>query len=365
MESGMPETVPLRSIHHVELVVGNAKQAAYFYRKAFGFSQIAYLGPETGHRDRASYALQQGEIRLVLTTPLTPEHPLSDHHKLHGDGVRDIAFLVDDVEATHAEVLRRGAASAVDPHEIGDEGGTARHAAVATYGDTIHSFYSLADYDGPFIPGFRPDEKREPDVGLKCIDHIVGNVEDRKMDSWVDWYINTFGFDRFVSFDDKDISTEFTALRSTVVASEDRRIKFPINEPADGRKKSQIQEYVEFYRGAGAQHLALHSADIVETIAKMRERGLDFLNVPDTYYETIWDRVGEIDEDREDIRRNRILVDRDDEGYLLQLFTQPVEDRPTLFFEIIERHGAQSFGKGNFKALFEAIERAQAERGNL
>jgi 4-hydroxyphenylpyruvate dioxygenase len=268
----MPETVPLRSIHHVELVVGNAKQAAYFYRKAFGFSQIAYLGPETGHRDRASYALQQGEIRLVLTTPLTPEHPLSDHHKLHGDGVRDIAFLVDDVEATHAEVLRRGAASAVDPHEIGDEGGTARHAAVATYGDTIHSFYSLADYDGPFIPGFRPDEKREPDVGLKCIDHIVGNVEDRKMDSWVDWYINTFGFDRFVSFDDKDICTDFTALRSKVMASGDRAIKFPINEPADGKQEEPDPGVHRLQRDRGRPAPRPAHRDILETIAKLREQ---------------------------------------------------------------------------------------------
>jgi 4-hydroxyphenylpyruvate dioxygenase len=361
----MSEPVPLRSIHHVEFVVGNAKQAAYFYRKAFGFSQVAYLGPETGHRDRASYALRQNDIRLVLTTPLAPEHPLSEHLKLHGDGVRDIAFQVDDADAVYHEVLKRGALPAVEPRSLEDSGGHVRHAAVRTYGDTIHSFYSLAEYDGPFLPGFRPEERREPGVGLMCIDHIVGNVEDHRMDTWVDWYVNTFGFHQFVSFDDKDISTEFTALRSKVVASPSRRIKFPINEPAEGLKKSQIQEYVEFYRGAGAQHLALHTGDIVESVAKLRERGLDFLHVPDTYYETIWDRVGAIDERHEDVQAQNILVDRDDTGYLLQLFTQPVEDRPTLFFEVIQRHGAQSFGKGNFKALFEAIEREQAKRGNL
>ena len=361
----MSQSIPLQKIHHVEFVVGNAKQAAYYYRKAFGFSQIAYLGPETGFTDRASYALEQGRIRLVMTTPLQPDHPYSDHIKQHGDGVRDIAFQVEDVDATFAEVVKRGAKPAIEPRTLKDAGGEVRHAAVHTYGDTLHSFYSTASYDGPFLPGFRPDRKTESGVGLEIIDHIVGNVEDRKMNEWVDWYDKTLGFEPFVSFDDKDISTEFTSLRSTVVASENRKIKFPINEPADGRKKSQIQEYVEVYHGAGVQHLALYTADIVQTIAQLRERGVEFLHVPDTYYEDVWDRVGEIKEDREAIKQANILVDRDEDGYLLQLFTQPVEDRPTLFFEIIQRRGAQSFGKGNFKALFESIERAQGERGNL
>jgi 4-hydroxyphenylpyruvate dioxygenase len=361
----MPQPIPLKSIHHVEIIVGNAKQAAYYYRKAFGFSQIAYLGPETGHRDRASYALEQGRIRLVLTTPLDPENPMSEHIRRHGDGVRDIAFLVEDTDAVYEDVVKRGAKPAIEPRTLKDAGGKVRHAAIHTYGDTLHSFYSVEGYDGPFLPGFRPDSKPESGVGLEFIDHVVGNVEDREMDTWVDWYTNTLGFERFVSFDDKDISTEFTALRSTVVTSTSRKIKFPINEPADGRKKSQIQEYIEFYHGAGVQHLALYTADIVTTTRKLRERGLEFLRVPDTYYETVWDRVGEIKEDRDAIKQANILVDRDDDGYLLQLFTQPVEDRPTLFFEIIQRRGGQSFGKGNFKALFESIERAQAERGNL
>jgi len=329
----MSESLPIQSIHHVELVVGNAKQAAYYYRKAFGFSQIAYKGPETGHPDRASYALEQGRIRLVLTTAMQPEHPFSEHLKQHGDGVRDIAFEVEDVDAVFAEATKRGAKPAVQPRTLKDAGGEVRHAAVHTYGDTLHSFYSTASYDGPFLPGYRPDPKPESGVGLELIDHIVGNVEDRKMDEWVDWYGKVFGFERFVSFDDKEISTEFTSLRSTVVASPNRKIKFPIHEPA--------------------------------TIRQLRERGIEFLHVPDTYYADVWDRVGEIKEDRDAIKKANILVDRDDDGYLLQLFTEPVEDRPTLFFEIIQRRGAQSFGKGNFKALFESIERAQAARGNL
>ena len=349
----------------MEFVVGNARQAAYYYRKAFGFSQIAYRGPETGCPDRASYALQQGRIRLVMTTALQPDHRFSEHLRRHGDGVRDLAFRVEDVDATFAEVVARGAAPVVEPRWIEDREGRARHAAIATYGDTVHSLYSLEGYSGPFLPGFREDRKEEEGVGLELIDHCVGNVEDGQMSTWVDWYGRVLDLEPFVSFDDQDISTEFTALRSTVVASHNRKIKFPINEPAEGKKKSQIQEYVEFYHGAGVQHLALFTSDIVDTIGKMRARGVEFLDVPDSYYEDVWDRVGDIKEDRGAIRAGKILVDRDDEGYLLQLFTQPVEDRPTLFFEVIQRRGAQSFGKGNFKALFEAIERAQAERGNL
>ena len=361
----MADFLPLKRIHHVELIVGNAKQAAYFYRKAFGFSQIAYRGPETGHRDHASYALAQGLVRIVLTTPITPEHPDAEWIKLHGDGVRDIAFEVDDADAVHETVTSRGAESVLAPTTVEDAGGATRHAAVRTYGDTLHSLISTREYDGPFLPGFEPSVKRDEDVGVKCIDHIVGNVEDHQMDTWAAWYIEKLGWHQFVSFDDKDISTDFTALRSKVMASDTRRIKFPINEPADGKKKSQIQEYIEFNRGAGVQHLALHTDDIVRTVSLMRERGVEFLRVPDEYYDTVWDRVGDIDENRDDIKRCNILVDRDDTGYLLQLFTQPVEDRPTLFFEIIERHGAQSFGKGNFQALFESIEAAQAKRGNL
>lgn len=361
----MSQPIPLKGIDHVEFVVGNARQAAYYYRKAFGFSQIAYRGPETGYPDRASYALAQGRIRLVLTTPLRPEHPFSDHLRAHGDGVKDLAFAVADVDEVYEAVLARGAESAIEPHTVEDAHGSARHAAIKTYGDTIHSLWCADNYDGPFLPGFREARKKESGVGLEIIDHCVGNVEDRKMDQWVGWYGDVLGFEPFVSFDDSDISTEFTALRSTVVATPNRKIKFPINEPADGLKKSQIQEYVDFYGGAGVQHLALYTTDIVKTIREMRARGVEFLDVPDTYYEDVWERVGEIREERDAIKKAKILVDRDDEGYLLQLFTQPVEDRPTLFFEIIQRHGAQSFGKGNFKALFEAIERAQGERGNL
>jgi len=361
----MSQPVPLKAIHHVEFLVGNAKQAAYFYRKAFGFSQIAYRGPETGYRDHASYALQQGSVRFVLTTPLSPDHPDSEWLKQHGDGVRDIAFHVDDADSVFETVTARGAASVIAPKTFEDRGGATRQAAIQTYGDTIHSFISTNDYDGPFLPGFDPVDGDEPDVDIKCIDHIVGNVEDHKMDTWAAWYVEKLGWHQFVSFDDKDISTEYTALRSKVMASETRHIKFPINEPADGLKKSQIQEYIEFNRGAGVQHVALHTPDILRTVSVLRERGVEFLRIPDEYYDTLWDRVGDVDEDRDEIKRLNILVDRDDTGYLLQIFTQPVEDRPTLFFEIIQRHGAQSFGKGNFKALFESIELAQEKRGNL
>jgi 4-hydroxyphenylpyruvate dioxygenase len=361
----MTDPVPLKGVHHVELVVGNAKQAAYYYRKAFGFRQIAYSGPETGHPDRACYVLEQGKIRFLVTTPLKPDHEYSEHIKAHGDGVLDVAYRVKDVDESYNMAMERGAVSAIEPHDLEDGNGHARRAAIRTYGDTIHSFIATGDYDGPFLPGFDRVETDEESAGLWRVDHIVGNVEDHKMNEWVDWYRNVLGFEKFLSFDDKDISTEFTALRSTVMSAPHAAIKMPINEPADGLRKSQIEEYIEFYGGPGVQHVALITDDIVRTVANLRQRGVEFLFVPDSYYETVWDRVGEIQEDREEIRKHGILVDCDEEGYLLQLFTKPVQDRPTLFYEIIQRHGAQGFGKGNFKALFESIEREQEKRGNL
>ncbi len=361
----MSTSIPIKRIHHLELIVGNARQAAYYYRNAMGFDQIAYLGPETGCRDRASYALRQGDIDLVLTSPLHHEDRMNVFLTLHSDSVKDIAFEVEDSDAVYQEVIERGAESAVEPHDLSDDHGTVRKAAVQTYGDTIHTFVSTKNYDGPFLPGFAEDEKKGPNAGLLRIDHVVGNVEDRQMDRWADWYIKVFGFHQFVSYDDKDISTEFSALRSKVVASPDKVILLPINEPAPARRKSQIQEYIDFHVLPGVQHVALSTNDIIKSVAHLRKLGLEFLDVPEAYYETIWDRVGEIEEDREKIREHHILVDRDEKGYLLQIFTRPVEDRPTLFYEVIQRKGSESFGKGNFKALFEAIEREQARRGNL
>jgi 4-hydroxyphenylpyruvate dioxygenase len=361
----MNEPIPVKAVHHVELWVGNAKQAEYYYRKAFGFSRIAYSGPETGRREAASYALAQGKIRLVLTTPLGPDGEMADHLTRHGDGVRDIAFLVEDADAAFAEAVHRGATPAAEPRTVEDDRGRLRRAAIRTWGDTVHSFISGRGYEGPFLPGFTESRIEEPDAGLLRVDHIVGNVEDGKMDEWAGFYERVLGWHQFLSFDDKDISTEFSALRSKVMSSPQGSIKFPINEPAPGKMKSQIQEYLDFYRGAGAQHVALLTTDILASVSRLAANGVEFLEVPDTYYETIQDRIGEIAEDPERIRKLGILVDRDDQGYLLQLFTKPVEDRPTLFFEIIQRAGAQGFGKGNFKALFEAIEREQARRGNL
>jgi 4-hydroxyphenylpyruvate dioxygenase len=361
----MSEPLPLKSIHHVELLVGNAKQAAFYYRKAFGFSEVAYAGPETGVRNQASYVLQQGRISLVLSTPLTPEDPMSEHHRIHGDGVLDIAFLVDDVDATFAEAVKRGGQVAKEPYDVEDESGRIRRAKLRAYGDTLHSLIALNDYRGVFLPGYKLRRIPEPSAGLLAVDHVVGNVEDGKMDHWVDYYNRIFGFNQFLSFDDKDISTDFSALRSKVMASPTAAVKFPINEPALGRRKSQIQEYIEFNRGPGVQHVALSTKDIIHTVAVLRAAGVEFLRVPDKYYETVWDRVGDIREDKETIEDLGILIDRDEKGYLLQLFTRPVEDRPTLFYEIIQRRGSDSFGKGNFRSLFEAIEQEQAARGNL
>ncbi len=355
----------LKSIHHVEFWVGNAKQAAYFYRQAFGFSQVAYAGLETGQRDVASYLVQQGKARLVLSTPLGPDGPIADHIRRHGDGVRDIAFHVEDADAAFGEAVARGATPILAPYDRRDAHGTTRHAAIATYGDTIHSFISLRDYSGPFLPGFVETRVPGPDAGLLRIDHMVGNVELGKMNDWAEWYSRVLGFSRYISFDDKDISTDYSALMSIVMSDDSHAIKFPINEPATGRRKSQIEEYLDYYRGPGVQHLALLTNDIIATVTRLRAGGVEFLSVPDSYYDTLEGRVGRIDEALDTIRSLRILVDRDEEGYLLQLFTKPVEDRPTLFFEIIQRKGSRGFGKGNFKALFEAIEREQALRGNL
>jgi 4-hydroxyphenylpyruvate dioxygenase len=355
----------LRQIHHVEFLVGNARQAAFFYRNAFGFSQMAYAGLETGRRDRTSYALEQGKARFVLTTPLQSDTEEAEHVRRHGDGVRDIAFQVDDADRAFEEAVRRGATPAVEPHDVSDAHGTVRRAAIHTYGDTLHSFISLDDYRGPFLPGFELRRVEGPDAGILRIDHIVGNVELGRMDEWADWYSRVLGFKRYISFDDKDISTEYSALMSIVMSDDSYAIKFPINEPAAGKRKSQIDEYLQYYGGPGVQHIALQTTDIERTVTVLRDRGVDFLRVPEAYYEQLPSRVGTIDEAAETLKALGILVDRDEEGYLLQLFTHPVEDRPTLFFEIIQRKGSRGFGKGNFKALFEAIEREQALRGNL
>jgi len=359
------DEIPLKGIHHVEFWVGNAKQADFYYRKAFGFSRIAYAGPETGVRDRASYVLAQGKVRLVFTTPLFPEGEIADHIRQHGDGVHDIAFEVEDAAGAYETAVSRGAASLCEPAESSDTAGTVKQAAVHTYGDTVHSLVERNGYDGVFLPGFEVDSLPGTDVGLLKIDHIVGNVELSKMDTWADYYENVFGWKRFKHFDENDISTEFTALQSVVMSNADGSIKFPINEPAPGKRKSQIEEYLDFYTGPGVQHIAMLTGDILASVRQLRDNGVDFLFVPDTYYDDLADRVGEIREPMAPIKDLGILVDRDDDGYLLQLFTKPLEDRPTLFIEIIQRRGSQSFGKGNFKALFESIEREQERRGNL
>lgn len=362
----MPENpLKIRQVHHIELYVGNAKQADYYYRNAFGFDRIAYTGLETGNREQCSYALQQGTFRLLLTTPYSPLDKAGPHILKHGDGVRDIALEVEDADFAFEEAIARGAEPAVAPYSIKSPRGEARRAAVKVYGDTIHSFFSKRDYDGPFMPDFIESRAPGRNAGLLRLDHYVANVEFGKMTYWEDWYKRVFGLERYLTFDDKDISTEFTALNSVVMANHSRSIKFPINEPAPGKRKSQIEEYNDFYQSPGVQHIALLTTDIISTIRQLRGNGVEFLEVPPAYYEMLTERVGNIDEDLDALRELRILVDRDEDGYLLQLFTKPVEDRPTLFFEIIERKGAQGFGKGNFRALFEAIEREQAQRGNL
>ena len=359
------DPVPLKGIHHIELWVGNAKQAAYYYRKAFGFSQIAYSGLETGNRDSTSYVLEQGSVKLMLTTPLHSGNGVGEHVKKHGDGVYDIAFHVDDVDSCFEEALKRGARFAMTPHDLTDSNGTVRKAAIHTYGNTIHSFISTNTYRGHFLPNFEPRIYTEDPIGLRFIDHVVGNVDVGQMDKWANFYSKVLGFTNIIHFTDKDISTKYSAIMSKVMESGNGRIKFPINEPAKGLKKSQIEEFIEFYEGPGAQHIALLTDDIIYTISRFKDMGVEFLHVPDTYYEDLESRVGPIKEDMAKIKELGILVDRDDEGYLLQLFTKPVQDRPTLFYEIIQRRGSRGFGQGNFQALFESIEREQALRGNL
>jgi len=355
----------LKRIHHVELWVGNAKQAAFYYRKAFGFSQLAYSGLETGNREFASYVLAQNKVRFVLSTPFDPDHPASQHIRRHGDGVRDIALLVEDADFAFAEAVRRGAEPVFEPRDESDSYGTIRRAAIKTYGDTIHSFISYKDYSGSFLPGFATAEVPGEAVGIAVVDHMVGNVELGAMTTWCEFYSRVMGFSRYITFDDKDINTEYSALMSIVMSDDNKVVKFPINEPAAGKKKSQIQEYLESYYGPGVQHLALLCGDEIETVSKLRDNGVEFLRVPDSYYDELPARVGAIDEPLDKIKELGILVDRDEEGYLLQIFTKPVQDRPTVFFEIIQRKGARGFGKGNFRALFESIEREQARRGNL
>jgi 4-hydroxyphenylpyruvate dioxygenase len=367
-----PETqtdfLPLQGTDYVEFYVGNAKQAAHFYITAFGFQPLAYSGPETGVRERASYAVRQNKLTFVLTTPLRPNNEMADHIYKHGDGVKALALRVDDATSAWEETTKRGARSYMNPTRMEDAGGELVMSGIHTYGDTVHLFIERKNYNGAFMPGYRawnnPYFKTES-TGLLYVDHCVGNVGWNQMNPWVKFYEDVMGFKNILSFDDKDISTEYSALMSKVMSSGNGYVKFPINEPAEGKKKSQVEEYLDFYQGEGVQHVAMATSDIVTTIRDLRSRGVEFLKVPTTYYDDLLDRVGHIDEDLEPLKELGILVDRDDEGYLLQLFTKPVEDRPTLFFEIIQRKGAKSFGKGNFKALFEAIEREQGERGNL
>lgn len=363
----LTDFLPLLGTDHIEMYVGNAKQSAYYYQAALGFELIAYAGPETGCRDRASYVLQQDKIRLVLTTSLVSDSPISEHVRVHGDGVKVLALWVDDSRAAFEATVSRGAKPHTPPQVHKDAFGEVVTASIHTYGDTIHTFVERKNYSGLFMPGFSAPSWRIPhgSVGLRYVDHCVGNVGWGEMNQWVQFYEDVMGFKLLITFDDQDISTEYTALMSKVVSNGNGFVKFPINEPARGKKKSQIEEYVEFYQGAGVQHIAVATDDILHTVGELRRRGVEFLQVPDTYYDDLLDRVGHIDEDLPDLRSLNILVDRDEEGYLLQIFTKPVQDRPTLFFEIIQRKGARSFGKGNFKALFEAIEREQGRRGNL
>jgi 4-hydroxyphenylpyruvate dioxygenase len=359
--------LPLNGTDYVEFYVGNARQAAYYYRTAFGMKLIAYAGPETGVRDHASYVLEQGKVRFVLTTALRSDSEIAAHVHKHGDGVRAIALWVDDAADAWRETTSRGARSVNQPAELSDEHGRVTMASIAAYGDTLHTFVERKDYHGTFLPGYQPmpeDLVARP-VGLQHIDHIVGNVGWHAMNEWVDFYSHVMGFSLYQHFDDNDISTEYSALMSKVMANATGYVKFPINEPAEGRRKSQIEEYLDFYNGPGVQHMALATNDILSTVEKMQQQGVNFLTIPHSYYTQLQDRVGKIDEPLEELEHLGILVDRDNEGYMLQIFTRPVEDRPTVFFEVIQRKGSRSFGKGNFKALFEAIEREQATRGNL
>ena len=359
--------LPLHGTDYVEFYVGNAKQAAHFYKTAFGFQSLAYSGPETGVKDRASYAIRQNKVTFVLTTPMRPNHHVADHHHKHGDGVKVLALTVDDATSAWEETTKRGGKSFMKPTTLRDDDGELVMSGIHTYGEVVHLFIERQNYHGPFMPGFRKWESNynPPQTGLQHVDHCVGNVALGQMNPWVKFYEDVMGFRNILSFDDKDISTEYSALMSKVMSNGNGFVKFPINEPAEGKKKSQVDEYLEFYNGEGVQHVAMATKNIIETVTDLQKRGVEFLHIPSNYYDTLLDRVGHIDEELNALKKLGILVDRDDEGYLLQIFTKPVEDRPTLFFEIIQRKGAKSFGKGNFKALFEAIEREQAARGNL
>ena len=361
--------MPIKGWDHIEFYVGNARQSAIFYQNTFGFVPVAYAGLETGVRDRASYVLQQGKIRFVLTTALAPESPIAQHVLLHGDGVKDVALTVPDAEKAYTEALARGARSAMEPTVLKDDFGQVKRAAIYTYGETVHGFVERDDYAGVFLPGYQPVEataaQKAHGVGLAAIDHVVGNVELGKMNDWVKFYEDVLGFKQMIHFTDEAISTEYSALMSKVMEGGQGKIKFPINEPAVGKKKSQIDEYLEYYRGPGVQHVAMITGDIIETVGHLRDQGVEFIKGVPSYYDELEQRVGKIDEPVEELAKLGILVDRDDDGYLLQIFTRNVQDRPTVFFEVIQRKGARGFGEGNFKALFEAIEREQAMRGNL
>ncbi|MGJ8733091.1 MAG: 4-hydroxyphenylpyruvate dioxygenase [Cellulophaga sp.] len=359
--------LPLLGTDYVELYVGNAKQAAHYYMSAWGFQPLAYAGLETGLKDRVSYVIEQGKIRLVLTSPLNSGGDINKHIDAHGDGVKTVALWVDDATKSYKETTSRGAESYFEPKKEEDKDGEVVFSGIHTYGETVHVFVERSNYNGVFLPGYKAWNPyyKPTDVGLKFIDHMVGNVGWNEMNKWCEFYAKVMGFAQLVSFDDKDISTEYTALMSKVMSNGNGRIKFPINEPAEGRKKSQIEEYIDFYNGAGVQHMALATDNIIETVTALRDRGVEFLTVPSSYYEDVLDRVGEIDEDLAPLKELGILIDKDEEGYLLQIFTKPILDRPTMFIEIIQRKGAKSFGKGNFKALFEAIEREQESRGTL
>jgi 4-hydroxyphenylpyruvate dioxygenase len=359
--------LPLHGTDYVEFYVGNAKQAAHFYKTAFGFQSVAYAGPETGVKDRASYVIRQEKLTFVLTTPLRGGNDIADHIYRHGDGVKVLALKVDDATSAWEETTRRGAKSYMEPQTLTDAHGSLVLSGIHTYGDTVHLFVERQNYQGPFMPGYRPwaSDYNPAPTGLLYVDHCVGNVGWNQMNTWVQFYSDVMGFKNILSFDDKDISTEYSALMSKVMSNGNGYVKFPINEPAEGKKKSQVEEYLDFYDGEGVQHVAIATNNIIETVTELQKRGVEFLKVPASYYADVLDRVGKIDEDLLPLSQLGILIDRDDEGYLLQIFTKPLEDRPTLFFEIIQRKGAKSFGKGNFKALFEAIEREQEARGNL
>ncbi|MCA1840671.1 MAG: 4-hydroxyphenylpyruvate dioxygenase [Actinomycetota bacterium] len=359
------DLMPLLGIDHLEFWVGNARQAAYFYSKALGFTPVAYAGLETGTRDKASYVLQQGDIRFVVSGSLSPDHEIAEHVRLHGDGVKVVSISVPDAEHAWKHATAQGARSFQEPTETSDENGILRTSAIHTYGETIHLFVDRSAYNGAFAPGYKDLGNVPDDVGLRSLDHVVGNVELGKMQEWVKFYEDVFGMTEMIHFTDKAISTEYSALMSKVCVDGSGRIKFPINEPAEGKRKSQIEEYLDYYKTPGVQHIALASDDIVKTVDALHARGVDFLTIPGNYYEDAMSRVGTIEEDYKDLERLGILVDRDDEGYLLQIFTANAQDRPTVFFEVIERHGSRGFGEGNFKALFEAIEREQDARGNL